>query len=264
MDKKKAVQAITLIGLLTFVLFGYNAARDNAPQSQAGPLEGSTWCLNKDSMAVFGGSSSTGYLTTGYNNPEGTYQATPNGWWTYVTGWADRVYGLADDEQPLTANNYAHNGASFASYMPTGQWDVTRNAITDLEVTQPDLLILSLGTNEYLAQIDPAVMEANMRWVVDEVKKASPRTAMLVIVQQNAYAGVSPVYSWEKYKVRIMQVVIDEVLAMADVRADIPSAYATDWATFYQPDRIHLKDAAQHIFGANVRQWLYFCGRGVS
>lgn len=246
--------------LVAFLLLASGAVAGVTPSASAGPLAQSTWCQHRDSMAIFGGSSATGYHTTGYAKTDGTYDKDAKyGWWKRVTDWADRVYGTADDGQPLQVNNYARNGASFGSYMPGGQWDITRNALGEIGENQPDLLILALGANEYLAQVSPDTMETHMRWVVDQVKTVSPRTAMLAIVQQNAYAGPSPVYPWELYKQRIMEVVVDEVLAMADVRADIPSAYAADWAVYYQTDRIHMRDLAQGTFGAVVRQWLFFC-----
>jgi len=245
---RKATAAV-LVALLILVS---GAATGVAPLAAAGPLAQSTWCQHRASMAIFGGSSSTGYLTTGYTKTDGTYQATTYGWWKQVSEFAATNWGTQ-------SYNYARNGASYASYTSGGQWPVTRNAVASLSETQPDLLFLALGTNEYLAQQDPAVMEANMRTVVAAVKQASPRTAMMAIVQHTAYAGPNPVFPWERYKQRIMQVVIDETLAMADLRQSVPSAYGADWALFYHPDRIHMKDTTHMVFAAGVRPWLFFC-----
>jgi acyl-CoA thioesterase-1 len=245
-------RTITILALAVLVLTAGVVGGNSARTAQAGPLAGSTWCAYRDSMAIFGGSSATGYLTTGYTNSAGTYQPTQYGWWKQVTDFAAANWGTV-------SHNYARNGASFASYLNGGQWDVTRNAVTALGETQPDLLFLALGTNEYLAQTSPDVMEANMRQVVDNVKAASPRTAIMAIVQQTAYAGTNPTYTWEKYKQRIMQVVIDEHLAMADLRQSVPSAYNTDWQRWYHPDRIHMLDTTHMTFAAGVRPWLFFC-----
>jgi acyl-CoA thioesterase-1 len=243
-------RAVTVTVTLVALMSGVVGA--TPPAAVAGPLAGSTWCQHRDSMAIFGGSSSTGYLTSGYTRTDGTYQATTYGWWKQVSEFAATNWGT-------TSHNYARNRASFGSYLPGGQWPVTRNAVAELGEVQPDLLFLSLGANEYLAQRDPAEMEANMRAVVDAVKEASPRTAIMAIVQQTAYAGPAPTYSWERYKQRIMQVVIDEQLAMADLRQSVPSAYGTDWKLWYHPDRIHMLDTTHMTFAAGVRPWLFFC-----
>lgn len=244
--------------VLAFVILAAGIVAGNTTRvAEAGPLAGSTWCAHRDSMAIFGGSSATGYLTTGYSSSTGTYAPTQYGWWQQITAFAATNWGT-------TSHNYARNGASFKSYTNEGQWPVTRNAVSQLGEVQPDLLFLSLGANEYLAQRDPAEMEANMRSVVAAVKQASPRTAIMAIIQQTAVvpdtsASNPPTWSWEKYKVRIMQVVIDEHLAMADLRQSVPSAYGPDRAKFYHPDGIHMLDTAQVTFAAGVRPWLYFC-----
>lgn len=249
MNPLRRAAAAVAVALLILIS---GAAGGASPIASAGPLSQSTWCQHRDSIAVFGGSSSTGYLTTGYTKTDNTYQATPYGWWKQITDFAATNWGTV-------SYNYARNGASYASYTTGGQWPVTRNAVQSLSETQPDLLFLALGTNEYLAQQDPAAMEANMRAVVAAVKESSPRTAMMAIVQHTAYAGPNPAFPWERYKQRIMQVVIDEHLAMADLRQSVPSAYGTDWARFYHPDRIHMLDTTHMTFAAGVRPWLFFC-----
>jgi acyl-CoA thioesterase-1 len=251
------MRKIKLAGIavaLAAVLVASTLISPNTGQrAHAGPLQGSTWCAYRDTMAIIGGSSATGYLTTGYASPDGTYSSAA------IYGWWKRVTDFAATNWQTVSQNYARNGASFASYMPTGQWPITRDAITALVDTKPDLLFVALGTNEYLAQLPPDTFEQNMRWVIESVKQGTPRTAIMMIVQQTAYAGPAPAYSWELYKQRIMEVAVDETLAMADIRQSVPSAYGTDWTKFYHPDRIHMLDTAQMTFAAAVRPWLFFC-----
>jgi acyl-CoA thioesterase-1 len=222
-----------------------------APVARPAPLTGSTWCTNKDSLALIAGSSGTGYLTTGYNSPDGTYSPTAYGWWRWVTKRAANAWGTL-------SFNYSHVGATTADFLPNGRWLSTTGAVADLGQNQPDLVVISLGTNEYLTQVDPAVFEGNLRRLVQDIHAASPRTAILLAVQWTSHLP-NPTYVWEQYKQKIQSVAVSEMAAMVDLRQYLIPASDPDWARFYHPDRIHLLDHSHLVVAAAFWTWLFSC-----
>ncbi|GAB3429777.1 SGNH/GDSL hydrolase family protein [Actinophytocola sediminis] len=242
----RAAAAALAILLVTILL-----ASGEPRRAEAAPLSNSTWCAYKDSLALLGGSSGTGYLTAGYSSADGTYDPTTYGWWKRVAERADSAWGAE-------SYNYSRNGASAASYLPGGRWPSTTGAVADIGAHQPALAIISLGTNEYLAQVQPGVFEANLRQLVDDIQTISPRTAILLAVQWTARVP-SPTYSWEQYKQRIQAVAVSEITAMVDLRQYLPSASDPDWAKFYHPDRIHLLDHSHLVVAAAFWTWLFSC-----
>jgi acyl-CoA thioesterase-1 len=227
------------------------AALTVAPVASPAPLTGSTWCSDKNSMALIAGSSGTGYLTTGYTNPDGVYQPTTYGWWKWVSGRATAAWGT-------DAYNYSHVGAVTKDFLPEGRWPTTTVAVADIGQHRPDMLIVSLGTNEYLTQTPPAQFETNLRQLVQAIRAESPTTAVLLAVQWTAYVP-SPTYQWEQYKQAIQAVAVSEVTAMVDLRQYLIPANNPDWARFYHPDRIHLLDHSHLIVAGAFWTWLFSC-----
>lgn len=230
---------IAVVALLVALLAG------PAVQSgQASPLSGTTWCAGKASMALLAGSSGTGQYTTGYTSPDGTYQPTAYGWWTRLARMAQSNFGT-------TAANYSHTGAQVSDFLPDGRWPTTAGAVSDVAATQPRLVVISLGTNEYLSQVPPAEFAVNLTRLVDEIQQVNPTGNLLIVVQWTAYT-VSPVYPWSQYAQVIRDVVVAQNAALLDLRQYIPPATDPDWSRFYHPDRIHLLDHAHLIVTAAV------------
>src|SRR5439155_22414525 len=73
----------------------------------------STWCAKHANLAIVGASSETGYGTTGYPSGAETFQRTPYGWVTRITDSLHSEWGT-------NIQNYSHNGALVADYLPGG------------------------------------------------------------------------------------------------------------------------------------------------
>ncbi|ROP36295.1 SGNH/GDSL hydrolase family protein [Saccharothrix texasensis] len=247
--RRRIIRWTSLIGALiavTALLVG-----PTGREHQAAALTGATWCTTKASMAVIGGSSSTGYLTEGYASPDNTYHPTTYGWWRRLTAQAAAGWGT-------TATNYARNSAKAADFLPGGRWPITTGAVADIDAKNPALVIVSLGTNEYLAQVPPAQFEADLVQLVDDIKTASPGTAVVLVAQWTAYVPAAT-YPWSQYVTAIRNTAVAEVAGLVDLRQYLISAGDQDWSRFYNIDRIHLLDHSHMIVAAAMAMKIFGC-----
>lgn len=222
--------ALTVLLLLLLAVLPGSAA--------AGGAQGS-WCADRSRITVLGGSSSTGYQTTGYvAGGAGTYQPTRHGWWRRVAEQAAGAWGTQ-------ATNNSRNGARTDDFLPGGRWPVTAGAVAQIRAEQPSLVILQLGGNEYLAepQVDPVTYEATLRRLVGDIRAARPGVDLLIIISPRA-ARPGAVHPWTAYGAAMGRTARTLGAALLDMRQLIDGS-DTDTAGVWAADGKHVNDAGQ-------------------
>lgn len=214
-----------------------------ASTATAGPV--GTWCGDKSNITVLGSSSSTGYKTTGYTGG-GEYQPTQYGWWRRVSANAAQAWGT-------TATNRARAGALVADYLPGGRWPVTTGAVAQIAVDQPDMVLIQLGTNEYLTDVDPAAFEANLRQLLTDVRTSRPGVDV-VLIKGWRVARSAPAYPWSQYGAVFGRVASSMGTALIDMQQLVDGS-DLDTAHLYDADLTHLNDAGQSVLAAAA--WLH-------
>lgn len=203
----------------------------------------SAWCTSHNNVAILGTSADTGYGTTGYPTDSQTYQPT-------VYGWTLRIANSLHAQWGTTVENYAHNGALAADYLPSGRWSDTTSAIADITTKQPELVIIDLGGNEFYSQTPPDTFATNLKTVVDQVKTARPGATILMSIYAELAWTPNPDastenYTWTQYATQIYNTAVTEGIALIDMRQYIPPAGSTNLPnpSPWNPDNIHLNDA---------------------
>ncbi|WP_033289640.1 SGNH/GDSL hydrolase family protein [Amycolatopsis jejuensis] len=229
-----------IAALLTLVGFGIAVSTSVT----ADAAQTSTWCTRKANVAILGTSADTGYGTTGYQSTTDTYAPTTYGWTTKLANDLHAEWGTA-------TKNYAHNGALAADYLPGGRWADTTAALPDLTQRQPDLVLVDLGGNELIAQVDPATFQVNLGKVIDSIRAARPGVDILMSIYAelkwtpNPYGGSTQKYTWSQYASVIHQMAVTKGTALVDLRQYIPPAGAANLPnpSPWTSDNIHLNDA---------------------
>lgn len=190
-------------------------------------------------MAILGDSYSTGYGTTGYASPDGTYAPTTYGWWARMS--ADYASWLG-----TKSFNYAHNGAEAADYLPGGRWASTTGAVTQLAANQPALVLISLGINEAWNGVSPNTYFANLSTLVHNVQAADPAATILLVREPEADGCATGVtcQPWSAYALNSTATQLG--VGLIDEGIEMPST-ATAPAGVYGSDHVHPSDIGNLI-----------------
>lgn len=240
--KEKVTALIVLLFLLTAILFILPAA----PKASGAPLTGTSWCQNKDSIAVIGGSTNTGYLAT----PQYAY-------WNRLTAQLNASYGVADDGQAFLSYNWAKNGWSAAQYLPNGADAGATLAL--IGEKQPNLLIVSVGTNDYLAQRDPALFQNELDDLIDNIYAQPGIITVLLAIQHEVGLKPPVTHPYNQYVTAIFNVAVARNAGLIDHRQRVPpSVYGTPtstnpaglYNTVETAPKIHLSDAGHMVYAA--------------
>ncbi len=91
-------------------------------------------------------------------------------------------FSLENDRAGIVYSSVGVNGAEVTTYFRCEDFD------RQLRVLKPDLVILSLGTNDaHVIKFDEEVFLTNLRFLVNMVKRAYPRTSVLLTTPGDAY-----------------------------------------------------------------------------
>lgn len=216
-----------------------------APSLTASAGPAGSWCVDHSRITVLGSSSAAGVGSTGYNG-NGPYAPTRNGWWSRVSRNTQAAW------QTQGTNN-AMGGAVTADFLPGGRWPSTTGAVEQIRTERPSLVIIALGNNEYLNQINPATYEANLRALVTNIREARPGVDVLIL-QSWRPAKANPTYTFDKYGAAAFHVASSMGAGLYDLRQHMDPA-DTDAAGIYAPDKIHPNDAGHSIIASAV--WSY-------
>jgi acyl-CoA thioesterase I len=241
---KKGIIVVALS--LTMLIAGASGASSSV-------LTTSPWCHDHDSIAIVGGSTNTGYQSTGYPaSPAANagYYPTTYGWWKRLTEQLSAYYGPADDGMPFVATNYARNGTSAHNFLPGTVWG--DEMLKDVQISNPNLLIISFGTNEYLGQLAPETFRTRLDSLIKAVYDRTDHTAILLTIQHQVGLD-APAYTYSQYANVVQSVAVARSAALLDMRQTIPaSTYnGPNPAGMYAnetPVRIHMSDAGQFAY----------------
>jgi acyl-CoA thioesterase-1 len=184
------------------------------------------WCTSQSAVTILGTSADTGYGTAGYPSGAQTFNRTEYGW---TTKFADNLKA----QWGTVTTNRAHNGALAADFLPGGRWPDTTGAIAEMATTQPDLVLIDLGGNDYWAQRDPATFQAQLGQIVDSIRAVRPGVTILMGIYPefkwapNVDGGSTLVHPWSEYAGAIYQTAVAKGAALVDGRQYIPPATAS-------------------------------------
>ncbi|WP_326834238.1 SGNH/GDSL hydrolase family protein [Amycolatopsis rhabdoformis] len=204
-----------------------------------------SWCAAKSNVAIVGTSADTGYGSTGYQSTTDTWASTTYGW---TTKFANGVHA----QWQTNVQNYSHNGALAADYLPGGRWAGTTGAIADMAAKQPDLVLVDLGGNDFWAQNDPAKFQTDLNNVIDGIRASRPGGVDILMSiyaelkwTPNPYGGNTQKYTWDQYASVIYQTAVAKGTALTDLRQYIPPAGSANLPnpSPWTSDNIHLNDA---------------------
>ncbi|MDT8911956.1 SGNH/GDSL hydrolase family protein [Amycolatopsis sp. PS_44_ISF1] len=229
---------------VTLLLAGLTAGIGTVPSAQADTSGKPAWCTGHANVSILGTSADTGYGTTGYPAGRELPAPTPYGWTTKFTNDLHSEWGTKVD-------NRAHNGAMASDFLPGGRWSDTTSATADMAGSQPDLVVIDLGGNEFLIQKDPAQFAADFAKVIDNVRAARPDATILLSIYAELKWAKTPsspatqTHTWSEYAAKIHSTAVDKGVALVDLRQYIPPAAS---ATLPSPspwlsDNMHLNDA---------------------
>lgn len=94
------------------------------------------------------------------------------------------LYGISleNDDPGIVYHAIGVNGASFPSFLKCTLFQ------KQLAALKPDLVVISLGTNDaYTTKFSPEFYRSNYQALINEIKKASPNTAILNTVANDSY-----------------------------------------------------------------------------
>jgi acyl-CoA thioesterase-1 len=222
-----------------------------AVTASAAPLTTTPWCANHDSIALIGSSSGAGSGSSGYTSPDGTYSSTPYGWYARTIRQLSSQWGAV-------GTNYSRGGAKVSDFLPGGRWPSTTGAVADIGNHQPDLVLISLGTNEWYEQVPLETYADNLRLLIDNIRAASPLSAIMMMIQWEPY-GPHMTITHRQYASTLYGVTVEKQGGLLDLRKYVPPGTVAEWATFYQADRGHLNDAGHMIVAGVVTSMLTYC-----
>lgn len=132
-------------------------------------------------------------------------------------------------------------------------WDTyMRQRIRD---TQPDIVFVALGTNDWIEQRDPVAYAADMHTVVDRIEDDAPTTDVVLIHMPRPLWPEKPI-TYATYGAQLAEV------------ADSTGAAILDWGAAWdampelrQPDGVHPSPAGQDHIGTWLAWWLEWTGR---
>ncbi|MGW9310528.1 SGNH/GDSL hydrolase family protein [Saccharomonospora azurea] len=219
-----------------------------APRTTAAMIP--TWCADQSAIVVLGDSHSTGYRLPDYPGG-GAFEPTG-------AGWTSTVLRRASDEWGTVTTVLAHNGALAADFRPGGRWPETTSASEYVHDVQPALVIVALGANEFASDLAPTEFDEHYRGLVAELQRASPRSAVLLLVppEMGARLVPDPVYSWDAYTAVIETVAAEKGAELLDLGQYLPPGGTPEAEGLYLADAAHLTEAGHRVVHAAVWTFL--------
>lgn len=109
-------------------------------------------------------------------------------------------------------HSIGNNGATYGTYNQVTDFG------TELAGLEPDLIVVALGTNEAFGTFDEETMRAEVELLVDKIRCASPRAALLLVTPTECYRKR---YKWRRGRRRAVgQTVNTKVVRARNVIAD--------------------------------------------
>jgi lysophospholipase L1-like esterase len=145
---------------------------------------------------------------------------------------------LENDDAGLVYSSVGINGAEVKTYFRCEDFD------KQLRVLKPDLVIVSLGTNDaHVPSFDDELFKSNCRFMVSQIRKASPRAAVLFTTPGDTYYGRRSNPNNAKARDRLYEVADELGIAIWDFYQVMGGAKSVDaWVRngLAAGDRVHL------------------------
>lgn len=203
-----------------------------------------TWCADQSSLIVLGDSHSTGWGLPDYEG-EGVYAQTE-------AGWVSTLERRASHEWGTVTTVLARNGAISADFHPGGRWQHTETAVDTVHDLRPPLVLVVLGGNEFARDVPPARFDEHYRGLVQKLRRASPRTTVLLVLgpEPGSRLVPEPVHSWDAYAGVVKAVAADEGVELVDLGEYLPAGGTPEAEGLYLPDDSHLTAAGHRVVHA--------------
>ncbi len=94
------------------------------------------------------------------------------------------IYGISleNDDPGIVYHSIGVNGASFPSFLKCQLFE------KQLAALKPDMVIISLGTNDaYTTKFKPDFYQSNYQLLIDKIRRAAPKSAILNTVANDSY-----------------------------------------------------------------------------
>jgi acyl-CoA thioesterase-1 len=235
--------------LLGGVLVSSAAAQPSTGEFAAATASG--WCPNRERLVILGDSGSTGYGSPDYPAGAQTYKPTANGWSSIVSR------NLAAEPTWRTQTTViAHGGAQAADFLPGGRWPDTVGAVEQVRQTQPTMVVIALGGNEFYIDKDPQQFAAEYDQLVRSVHATAPGATIMLLVEWElgARQSAGAVHTWQEYTGEMRKTAAAGPHGMIDLRQYLPRA--SQESGLYMADNIHPNQFGQRVVGAAM--WSFF------
>lgn len=132
-----------------------------------------------------------------------------------LPGSMQQLYGLSLErgERGLLYHSMGVNGAGFYNLANEQQF------FQQIGILEPDLIIISLGTNDAQGHYRDDVMKANLRLFMKNLQEANPNSAMLFTLPPDSYKGGKPNPAISKIEANIREYAAQHDLAWWELRA---------------------------------------------
>lgn len=94
--------------------------------------------------------------------------------------------------------------------------------LTVLEETQPDLIILCHGGNDFLRKLDPKLTKHNLAKMIQMAKSRNIPLVLLAVPEIKLFGSAAPLYSElaKEFGLAIENKIVNKVLRKADLKSD--------------------------------------------
>jgi hypothetical protein len=141
-----------------------------------------------------------------------------------------------------------HHGVTSSSILGSGVSHFTNG----IKPTDPHLVVVGIGTNDYGNQVNPATYKTNMQTVLAAVRSACTLPPTVVIVADSARAGVaSPTYQWPEYVAKLRELVAEAPTTTTLMDLSLRMPPLTDNSLNLYADSLHENDRG-HALRADV------------
>ncbi|MDD3563203.1 MAG: GDSL-type esterase/lipase family protein [Candidatus Cloacimonetes bacterium] len=132
-----------------------------------------------------------------------------------LPGSMERLYGLSleRDEKGLLYHSMGVNGAGFYNMANEQQF------FQQIDILEPDLIIVSLGTNDAQGRYRDEVMKANLKLFMKNLQDANPSSAILFTLPPDSYKGGKPNTAISSVEASIREYATEHDLAWWELRA---------------------------------------------
>lgn len=233
----------------TLVTFGLAAAIAASltiaatPTADAAP---GNWCQSRSLIGVLGDSLSSGWTL----DPTHPYQDEP----TNPGIW---VYSVAT-QTGSQVDNQSVAGAATGDYISGGS---LYTKTQEFGTSKPNMVLVFLSTNDWLAGVYPSTYQANMVTLYNEISAESPSSSIVFVGMPDTSTYHTTTYPWLSYITAETNAAVATGAGLILMSQVVPADSTGTTPGVYNTDNTHLTLAGQKIMGAYaLGRVLTICG----